>query len=367
MIVLRVGKENLEKGSNLLSKILRQCQPDLEQNQSIDIAIQTAKSIWDTIQSCDLNAPSIDDRLLLPIDDARRLNPDWWRLKHIGRTGSIFRCNTCNRIQGISVKGVCTRHRCPGTVVEIPSNNLELNHYRYLYETNFPGSFRVEEHTAQLDKEEAREYQKDFREGKISVLSCSTTFELGVDLGDLDTIFLRNVPPEAFNYAQRVGRSGRRSGFPGFAVTYCKRSPHDLYHFSDPQQMLSGNVRPPVLAIRNEKIVLRPSYGTQSCTFFFKADSARFDNVKSLVEDFYSPKGNSEFSTFLNQHRTQLELIMSSIVPEDLWSEIGILNGSWIDKLSGNNSRFELAEAEVVHDYISVRKLEDQSTRFERL
>jgi len=68
---------------------------------------------------------------------------------------------------------------------------------------------RVEEHTAQLENETAREYQREFKEGKINILSCSTTFELGVDLGDLDTIFLRNVPPESFNYAQRVGRAGR--------------------------------------------------------------------------------------------------------------------------------------------------------------
>ncbi|MEG3066459.1 MAG: hypothetical protein RQM89_11270 [Acetomicrobium sp.] len=56
-----------------------------------------------------------------------------------------------------------------------------------------------------LIREKAREFQREFKKGNIHVLSCSTTFELGVDLGDLDTIFLRAVPPEAFNYAQRVG------------------------------------------------------------------------------------------------------------------------------------------------------------------
>src|SRR4051812_24195057 len=95
----------------------------------------------------------------------------------------------------------------------------------------------------------ARDFQRDFKRGQIHVLSCSTTFELGVDLGDLDVVFLRNVPPEAFNYAQRVGRSGRRAGMPGFAITYCRRGPHDLYHFNDPARILSGKTRPPTLAI----------------------------------------------------------------------------------------------------------------------
>ncbi|MCL6431196.1 MAG: helicase C-terminal domain-containing protein [Anaerolineae bacterium] len=71
--------------------------------------------------------------------------------------------------------------------------------------------FRIEEHTAQITPRKAQEFQEDFRKGNIQILSCSTTFELGVDLGDLDIVFLRNVPPESFNYAQRVGRAGRRS------------------------------------------------------------------------------------------------------------------------------------------------------------
>ena len=139
-----------------------------------------------------------------------------------------------------SLHSVCPRHLCPGMLEEKHVGNLEPNHYRFLYNEELPGSLRVEEHTAQLDKEKAREFQREFKEGKIHVLSCSTTFELGVDLGDLDTIFLRNVPPEAFNYAQRVGRAGRRSGYPGFAITYCRRAPHDLYHFSEPERMLNG-------------------------------------------------------------------------------------------------------------------------------
>ena len=66
------------------------------------------------------------------------------------------------------------------------------------------------EHTAQLSSKTAGEYQKDFEEGKINVLSCSTTFEMGVDVGELEATFLRNVPPETANYIQRAGRAGRR-------------------------------------------------------------------------------------------------------------------------------------------------------------
>ncbi|GAI85929.1 unnamed protein product, partial [marine sediment metagenome] len=161
------------------------------------------------------------------------------------------------------------KKREAGSVKDIRVKKLEANHYRLLYEDNLPSVLRVEEHTAQIDKEKAREFQREFKAGKIHVLSSSTTFELGVDLGDLDIIFLRNVPPEAFNYAQRVGRAGRRSGFPGFAITFCRRNPHDLYHYAKPdERILKGTVRPPVISLRNEKIITRHIAATALSYFF---------------------------------------------------------------------------------------------------
>ena len=78
----------------------------------------------------------------------------------------------------------------------ITSDELGLgeDYYRSLYrEDALPA--RIEEHTAQLSSERAREIQSDFVAGRVNVLSCTTTFELGVDVGDLRAIFMRNVPP----------------------------------------------------------------------------------------------------------------------------------------------------------------------------
>ena len=326
----------------------------LSEEKAIEEAIKTLRIIWETIRQCDENAPSSYDRLLISVEDSRRLNPEWWRLFSISDGDRIFKCNTCGRLQTVSVHGICSRHRCPGSLKETHVRDLEPNHYRLLYETELPGSLRVEEHTAQLDKEKAREFQKEFREGKIHVLSCSTTFELGVDLGDLDTIFLRNVPPEAFNYAQRVGRAGRRSYFPGFAITYCRRGPHDLYHFSEPQRLLSGKVRPPVLSLQNVKIITRHIIAT-ALSQFFRQFEERFKTVEKLFVNLEHPLGVTALEAFLNDKKEDVEVSLRTIVPPNV--DVGLSDGTWIEKIVGSESRLSLAQKEVSSDYQSVVNL----------
>jgi hypothetical protein len=345
------------KRARFLAKLLARMRNGLSEQEALEQAVSALRAIWETLRQSDESAPSSHDRLLILVDDARRLNPDWWRLHLITNDGTIFQCATCGRLQAVSVREVCPRHRCPGTLKPVKVSELEPNHYRLLYEEDLPGFLRVEEHTAQLDKEKAREFQQEFRKGNIHVLSCSTTFELGVDLGDLDTIFLRNVPPEAFNYAQRVGRAGRRSEYPGFAITYCRRAPHDLYHFSEPQRMLSGKVRPPVLSLRNEKIITR-HIAAVALSRFFRTFPERFETVEKLFKDLEHPSGVADLKAFLHERQAELEGSLRAIVPLDMFSETGLDNGGWIERIAGEESRFSLAEAEVASDYRIAKELE---------
>ena len=151
----------------------------------------------------------------------------------------VWRCEQCRRVAPVSVRGVCPALRCDGKLV--PSVAVEEDgHYRHLYRTIRPVPMVVREHTAQLTSAYAADIQQQFVRGQVNALSCSTTFELGVDVGELQTVVLRNMPPTTANYVQRAGRAGRRTESAALAVTYAQRRSHDLSKYADPEAMIAG-------------------------------------------------------------------------------------------------------------------------------
>lgn len=90
------------------------------------------------------------------------------------------------------------------------------------YSSNAPNTLYIQaEHTAQVSRSLIKEQTEKFKKGDINIMACSTTMEMGVDLGDLELVVMNNVPPHPANYKQRAGRAGRGDQNKSAAVTIC--------------------------------------------------------------------------------------------------------------------------------------------------
>ncbi|MDE6142060.1 MAG: DUF1998 domain-containing protein, partial [Bacilli bacterium] len=202
------------------------------------------------------------------------------------------------------------------------------------------------EHTAQLNVKTAKECQKKFKDKKINILSCSTTFEMGVDIGGLETVFMRNVPPTPANYVQRAGRAGRRDDSSAFVLTFCGNTSHDYTYFENPDKMISGEIKPPKFKITNEKIILRHLLAT-AFGMFFRANSQYFKNVDNLVCN----GGIKEFKQFLLSRPDDLNnFINHKVLDRDTYDKYS--DYKWLDCLSQNGDYLDNFEKSII-DLIS--------------
>lgn len=117
--------------------------------------------------------------------------------------------------------------------------------------------FATAEHSAQQSSELLDKYEKRFKEGWINLLSCSTTMEMGIDIGGVQLVAMNNVPPHPANYLQRAGRAGRRRETRSTSVTLCKSNPHDQSVFLNTRWAFDSKLPPPVVSLNSAVIVQR--------------------------------------------------------------------------------------------------------------
>ena len=117
--------------------------------------------------------------------------------------------------------------------------------------------FTAAEHSAQQDSGTLQRYEKDFKSGALNLLSCSTTMEMGIDIGGISVVAMNNVPPHPANYLQRAGRAGRRRESRSLAVTICKSNPHDQSVFGNTRWAFDSVLPAPGVSLDSPIIIQR--------------------------------------------------------------------------------------------------------------
>jgi len=255
----------------------------VDQAEAKTFALQALKNIWTCISHPNSPLSGLFETGLSHKGESNlcRLKPQRWEIIS-AVDAEIFRCNTCGTVAALAVHGICSMSGCKGTMLPFELTDRQKNHYHNLFSHMDPIPLSVHEHTAQLTKEEAFDVQQKFIKGEINMLSCTTTFEMGVDVGDLQCVLMHNMPPNPGNYVQRAGRAGRRADCAAIIVSYAQRRTHDYAYFEHWSRMVQGSIRPPAIRVENIKIARRHMHAEALADFYHMHPSLFTDSLEAL-------------------------------------------------------------------------------------
>lgn len=236
-------------------------------------------AIWSTLRSAGLLKPvgahswrlDLSQAVIARLDRAWRC-PQTWRLLPYAPAGVSLNAIESEalatpvdmpRLPKAAPMGLTARERAEvrrwlaqdATVADLRARR----HWTAIHDriAEFAPFLRAQEHSAQIDRASLQTYEAAFKEGRINILNCSTTMEMGVDIPDVGLVVNTNVPPAPANYRQRTGRAGRRGEPWALAFTFCKDLPLDRMIFRHPARLLTGAVQAPAVRLNGPVLAQR--------------------------------------------------------------------------------------------------------------
>lgn len=241
-------------------------------------------------------------------------------------------CRACSQFSPYAFNGKCPEPECRADVEKVTNTDLYLRTRKdflrkpcvELLAGEEPLTLRSEEHTAQLNAKDrtevfgrAERYELLFQdvlvddlagEQPVDVLSCTTTMEVGIDIGSLTAVALRTVPPRPDNYQQRSGRAGRRGSALSTIITFADNSPYEAHIFLNPKEIIGASNAKPTIYVENDKIAARHINASIIQLFFRHTQAAKKSGITPGAQNVFESLGTAS-SFFVGNHELSLSAL----------------------------------------------------------
>ncbi|MCX8482750.1 MAG: helicase C-terminal domain-containing protein, partial [Crocinitomicaceae bacterium] len=277
-------------GSRALSAWIKKCF-DLEDTDDIKRVIQQTRDF--------LLKMGYLSKQKVQYEDVYYIEPDMILIQ-APKAEFKYQCKKCGSKYNWDAVQYCVMPACKDVLV---TATTEENFYTIQYTKPFDGRDNIvaEDHSGQVKGQDRKIKENKFKKNppEIQFLIATPTMELGIDIGTLSSVYLRNVPPSPSNYAQRAGRAGR-SGQGSIIQTFCgsgsSRGVHDQYYYNRPVEIVSGKISVPRFNLANttlfeahvNSLVLQTidkKLLTQPRQFIDFSDRAELPMMKDYIED----------------------------------------------------------------------------------